>query len=66
MMSTEDLMYKIAVRVHELANMTMPVLRMAADYEGLDIGDRSRGAIIEAVIIEEFDDAAKTVDEKEW
>jgi hypothetical protein len=52
--NANDLVFRIAERVKDLANMTMPMLRRAADYEGMDRGDGSRGAIIEAVIIEEF------------
>lgn len=62
MKPTNTLLYKMAQRAKEMANMTMPLLRKCSEYEALDLGDGSRGAIIEAVLIEEFESAADAID----
>lgn len=61
MPTATKLMWDMAKRAKDLANMKMPDLRRAADYEGLDLGDGSRGAMIEAVLTTEFEDEAKQI-----
>lgn len=64
MTATTNMMYAMAARAKELANMKMPDLRRASDYEGMDQGDGSRGALIEAVLCTEFEDQAESIQEE--
>jgi hypothetical protein len=52
--SVNDAVFELARRARELANLRMPELRRAAEYEGVDVGRGTRGELIEVVLVEEY------------
>lgn len=64
-----DLMYAIAKKARELANLKMPELREAAGYncdtphEAREMNKHyTRGELIEIIITEEFEHEAESID----